>query len=397
MPWRIVFFGFLLSFTSSFGQTHFISLFNEHFRDAFSLSHGDIGLLYAIGTLASAATLVWLGRLIDSMDLRHFTALVMAGLVVACLTAAAVPGALALAAVFFLLRLFGQGLSSHVAVTTVSRYTDAVRGRALSVTGMGHSLGEVVFPALVVAAIAAVGWRATWTLAAGLQCALLVVALALIWPHRAQRSKADCPASERSGSSWQLKQVLRDRRYHCLLPMMLAQPCIVTALFFHQQSLATHEGVPFLFWASGIALYSLAVVVVSLGAGALVDRYSGGQIVRYGLLPLVVSPLILLAFDLPGSHYGYFLLMGSCVGFMSPSLSALWVELYGTAHLGAVRAFNHAFMVFSSAVGPVVFGGLLDIGMSWDTLLLGSVVFCAASCALVWRVRFDYQAPVATP
>lgn len=393
MPWRILSFGMLLSFSSSFGQTHFISLFNESFRHAFDLSHGDIGLLYACGTLASAATLVWVGRWIDWMDLRRYTALVMTGLVLACLAASAVPSAVALAGVFFLLRLFGQGLSGHVAVTTVSRHTDTVRGRALSITGMGYSLGEVVFPALVVAAIATVGWRSTWGLAALLQGGILALGLLLIWPART-RAVPD-GLQQRAGlrQSWPLRMVLRDWRYRSLLPMMLAQPCIVTALFFHQQSLAAHQAVPFLFWASGVAVYSVSVVLVSLGTGVLVDRYSGGALVRFGLLPLIVSPLVLLGLDVPGGHYGYFALMGACVGFMSPTLSSLWVELYGTAHLGAVRSFNHAFMVFSSALGPVVFGAVLDAGWGWSALLWGSVLYCAFASLVMWRVRFEYRPP----
>ncbi|MEM6985667.1 MAG: MFS transporter [Pseudomonadota bacterium] len=395
MPWRILSFGLLLSFSSSFGQTHFVSLFNESFRSSFGLSHGEIGFLYACGTLASAATLVWVGRWIDWMDLRRYTLLVMAGLIVACLSASLVSSAIVLGLVFYLLRLFGQGLSGHVAVTTVSRHTDSMRGRALSITGIGHSLGEVVFPALVVAAIAAVGWRATWGLAATLQLMIMAVALVLIWPARTRSTPESIAQAVSDRPSWTLGMVLRDRRYMALLPMMLAQPCIVTALFFHQQSLAAHQTVPFLFWASGIAAYSLAVVLVSLGAGFMVDRFSGGQLVRFGLLPLILSPLVLIATDVGGSHFLYFVLMGSCVGYMSPTLSALWVELYGMTHLGAVRSFNHAFMVFSSALGPVVFGALLDLGLNWDTLLLSSAAFCLMATAVMWWVPFQYRSPSA--
>lgn len=388
-------FGLLLSFSSSFGQTHFISLFNESFRLQFGLSHGDIGFLYACGTLASAATLVWVGRWIDWMDLRRYTVLVMAGLIVACLSASVVTSAIGLGVVFYLLRLFGQGLSSHVAVTTVSRHTDAMRGRALGITGMGHSLGEVVFPALIVTAIATVGWRASWGLSATLQLGMLAVALVLVWPQRTRSAPAARDTDGETRASWTLGQVVRDGRYVCLLPMMMAQPSIVTALFFHQQSLAADQAVPFLFWASGIAVYSLAVVLVALGAGVLVDRFSGAQLVRYGLLPLVFSPLVLVFGEVPGQHFLYFGLMGACVGFMSPTLSALWVELYGVAHLGAVRSFNHAYMVFSSALGPVVFGALLDTGLAWDTLLLASTGFCVLATGVPWWVRYGYTSPPA--
>ena len=39
---RIVAFGFVLTLSSAFGQTHFISLFNARLREDFVLSHGDI-------------------------------------------------------------------------------------------------------------------------------------------------------------------------------------------------------------------------------------------------------------------------------------------------------------------------------------------------------------------
>ncbi|HIJ46378.1 MAG TPA: MFS transporter, partial [Rhodospirillaceae bacterium] len=38
---RFLAFGLLLVFCSSFGQTYFISLFGNHIRTEFALSHGD--------------------------------------------------------------------------------------------------------------------------------------------------------------------------------------------------------------------------------------------------------------------------------------------------------------------------------------------------------------------
>ena len=61
---KLVGFGFALCFLASAGQTYFISTFGGEIRAEFDLSHGDFGMVYAIGTLGSAATLMWLGRIV---------------------------------------------------------------------------------------------------------------------------------------------------------------------------------------------------------------------------------------------------------------------------------------------------------------------------------------------
>ena len=143
---RLLGFGVLMTFCSSFGQTFFISLFSGEIRAEFGLSDGDFGSLYSLGTLSSAAVLLWVGRLIDRVALPVFAAGVLAGLAATCLAMGLNPGTAVLPAVIFGLRLFGQGLSSHCAIVAMGRYFEAARGRAVSIAALGHSLGEALFP-----------------------------------------------------------------------------------------------------------------------------------------------------------------------------------------------------------------------------------------------------------
>lgn len=76
----------MVALFSSFGQTWFIALSGGHIRDAFGLSHGDFGMIYSAGTLASAAMLIWAGHKIDHIDLRAYTAVVCLGLAAACIS-----------------------------------------------------------------------------------------------------------------------------------------------------------------------------------------------------------------------------------------------------------------------------------------------------------------------
>jgi hypothetical protein len=66
-------FGALLMALSNFGQTYYVSLFGADFRAAFHLSDGTLGAAYAAGTVCSALTLTWAGRLIDLTTVKRAT------------------------------------------------------------------------------------------------------------------------------------------------------------------------------------------------------------------------------------------------------------------------------------------------------------------------------------
>lgn len=396
MLWRVVAFGFLLNLSSAFGQTHFISLFNAQLREGFALSHGAIGVLYSAATLGSAAVLPWAGRLIDVVDLRKYAAAVVLGLGVAAASLSLAESLWQLAAAFFMLRLFGQGLSSHTGFTTTARLVKKARGKSISIAGLGMSIGEAIAPALVAFALLFLEWRGIWRGAALLQ--FFVVMLLAQWllsglPYKPH--KAPAPSESGQHDSWTRARVLRDFRFWLAAPALFAPPLVVTALFFHQYSLAEYKGVSFTIWTAGVAAYSAGAVVASLVAGGLVDKFGGRRVVKWNLLPLILSVLLPVWAGFPGLSWAYYLLMGMSAGMGVPSVNALWVEIYGRAHLGAVRALAHAFMVLFSAAGPVAYGLLLDAGMSWANILLLTAAWMFAAAALLWAVPLEFRAPKA--
>ena len=62
---KVIVFGFIFTFFSSFGQSFFLGLFNSSIRDALSITHGQFGSIYAAATLLSSIVLVWIGKKID--------------------------------------------------------------------------------------------------------------------------------------------------------------------------------------------------------------------------------------------------------------------------------------------------------------------------------------------
>ena len=68
--WLFLLAGFLLTFTSSYGQTYFISLFAGEIKTDFGLSDGQWGGIYTIGTTMSAIAMIWAGVLTDRFRVR---------------------------------------------------------------------------------------------------------------------------------------------------------------------------------------------------------------------------------------------------------------------------------------------------------------------------------------
>ena len=75
-------------------------------------------------------------------------------------------------------------------------------------------------------------------------------------------------------------------------------------------------------------------------------------------------------------------LLGVTQGASATLLGALWPTLYGTRHLGAIRALATSSMVFATALGPAVTGLLIDGGISFPEQVWAFAMWCVAASAL---------------
>ncbi|MHC4181499.1 MAG: MFS transporter, partial [Planctomycetota bacterium] len=367
---RLIGFGFFMYFCSSAGQTFYISLFGGEVRAAFDLSHGAFGTIYAAATLTSAAVLVWAGRLIDRVPLAIFAAAVLAGLAGVSLLTGLVWSAGALAVALFGLRLFGQGLAGHTAGTAMGRYFEAERGRAISIAVMGLPAGKFVLPMLVVAGLAVSDWRSLWIATAVVLLAAIPLVFLILKGHGARdvamRARRDAEKTVSAGDS-ALGTALRDSGLWLRLPALLATPAIFTGLIFHQVHLAQSKGWPLSLIAGSFTVFAVASVAATLAAGPLVDRVGAWRLVPFFLAPLLLSCVVLAAGDSPALAPVFLGLMGLGTGISFVIGGALWPELYGTSHLGAIRSFTQAVMVFATGAAPAVMGLAVDSGQPIET------------------------------
>ncbi len=391
LEWRFLLFGLLVAFWSSPGQTFLISLFGRELREAFGLSHGDFGALYTLATLTSAACLLPAGGLIDRLPLAVFSRWVVLGLSAAALGLAFVAGPVSLFFAVFGLRFTGQGLMSHIALTAMARRYRQERGRALAVAALGHPLGEAIFPPLVVWALLILEWRFLWIGFAVLITLSLLPLLPVLLKRTDRQDGAgpeDLAAADASQRQWTRAELLRDPRFYLLTPLAAAAPAIGTGILFHQVHIVALKGWSLEWWGACFVLYALGSVFANLATGAAVDRVSARRLAPITLLPMIAYLIVLAIGDDPWLAALILALMGVNAGAAGVTLTALWAELYGTAHLGAIRALASALMVFASALGPVAMGALFDAEVTIAAIAYGCAAIClAAGVAATFALR----------
>ena len=159
---KVIIFGFIFTFFSSFGQSFFLGLFNSSIRDALSITHGQFGSIYASATLLSSFLLIWVGKKIDDINIFRFALYVTLLLAFSCFFFSKISSIAFLFIAVFLMRFSGQGLMSHTATTTITRYFTKSRGKALSICWFGLSTAEFILPVLIVYLLTITAWQNIW-------------------------------------------------------------------------------------------------------------------------------------------------------------------------------------------------------------------------------------------
>ena len=296
---------------------------------------------------------------------------------------AAVSSAAMLALVIFGLRFFGQGMATHTAMTAMGRWYSRKRGRAVSIAALGFAVSEAVMPLAAVAVTAQLGWRLAWVAFAAVLLTIPIPVLIALLKRKRIPSTLPPPHETRAGkprAHWTRGQVLKHSLFYALLPGLLAPAFILTGIFFNQVTIVTLKGWELSWFAASFPLFAGLTVVAGLGAGWLVDRVGARHLLPFFLLPMGVGTLLLTyvgsAFVLPV----FMALVGLTAGSASTVQGALWAELYGTEHLGAIRSIATAAMVCATALSPGLIGILLDAGVPLQTqmLVMGLYSFAAA-------------------
>ena len=389
LKFKVILFGFIFTFFSSFGQSYFLGLFNSSIRETLSITHGQFGTIYASATLCSSFLLIWVGKKIDDVNILKFTFFVIILLSFACFFFSKISSVFLLFIAIFLIRFSGQGLMSHTATTTISRYFTKTRGKALSISWFGLSSAEFIMPVLMVYLLTIISWQNLWLIfSITIIIFLPIISFILIENLNLDSRELDNDnIKEVEIKQWKRADVIKDYRFYIISLNMFAVPWIFTGFAVFQSFVQTSKGWgPFII-AQSFMSYSIFSVLTLFLSGYLIDKFTSRKLLIYMNIPLLLSAIVLFFFDIPITAFIFLGLVGISNGFANILGSSTWAELYGVKHLGSIKALTTALMVFATAFGTALFGLLIDIGFSIEEIVTVSGTYIFFSLILLFLIR----------
>ena len=389
LKFKVILFGFIFTFFSSFGQSYFLGLFNSSIRETLSITHGQFGSIYASATLCSSLLLIWVGKKIDDVNIFKFAFFVTILLSFACFFFSKITSVFLLFIAIFLMRFSGQGMMSHTASTTISRYFTKTRGRALSISWFGLSSAEFILPVLMVYLLTILDWQNLWLIFSITILIVLPVTSYLLIKNLNldSRESEDENIKEVEIKQWKRVEVIKDYRFYIISLNMLAMPSIFTGFAVFQSFVQNSKGWGSYVIAQSFMSYSIFSVLTLFVSGYLIDKFTSRKLLIYMNIPLLFSAIVLFFFDTTIVAFVFLGLVGISNGFANILGSSTWAEIYGVKYLGSIKALTTALMVFATAFGTALFGLLIDIGFSIEEIIAFSGTYIFISLILLFFIR----------
>jgi len=386
---KVIIFGFIFTFFSSFGQSFFLGLFNAPIRNELGITHGQFGNIYATATIFSSLLLIWVGKKIDEYQIIYYSFFVILLLFFSSLFFSFINSIIFLSIGIFLMRFSGQGLMSHTSTTTISRFFEKSRGKDLSTIWFGLSSAEFILPVLITYLFVIYSWRSVWQ---GIAI-IIIIFLPFVVLNTIKKIKLDSreknldPKNNFKIKSWKRREVIKDYRFYIVSLNMLAMPWIATGVFVYQSFISDSKMWNIYTIPKAFMVYSLASIITLFFSGFLVDKFTSRKLIPIMNIPLLISMFVLFYYQQEISAFIFLGLVGISNGLANVLGSSTWAEIYGVKFIGSIKALTTAFMVFSTAFGTAVFGLMIDNGFSIENIAFVSGIYIVISLFLLILIR----------
>ena len=387
---KVIIFGFIFTFFSSFGQSFFLGIFNSSIRSELLISHGQFGSIYALATLLSSFLLIWAGKKIDDIDISKFAFLVILLLSFSCFFFSKISSLLSLFAAVFFMRFSGQGMMSHTATTTISRYFNKSRGKALSSGWFGLSTAEFILPVLIVYLLTFIDWKNIWIAISIIVIVFLPIASYFLVKNLNFESREitkDENFKEENVKQWKRTEVIKDFRFYIVCANMLAMPWIATGTFVYQSFILSSKNWGPYVIAQSFMFYSVLSVITLFASGFLIDKFTSRKLLVYMNMPLLFAFIVIFYFSHSITSFVFLGLIGISNGLSNVLGSSTWAEIYGVKYIGSIKALTTALMVFSTAFGTALFGILIDIGFTIEQISFVAGIYIFISLLALFFIR----------
>lgn len=354
------------------------------------ISRSLYSMTYSFGTMMSALSLVYVGRLIDRIGERKILAAAAIGLASALLLLSAAQGPIWLLIGFALLRASGQGVLTLAAKTIIPHWFIRRRGFAFSIVGLASAVSLALFPLLHSQTVTALGWRGAWRLDAVLLLVILLPAVLVFARNRPGDIGIDIAREEArhdpdpphidlevhvdAGEGMTLKEAMRTPMFWAIVASGLVPSLVVTGLAFNQVAIFTDRGLPETLTATTFTVESIFQVIVTMGVGWYLDRHPVKYVLVGGQVALAAAMGALWFADGVWLSYVYAMLRGSSSALWMVGSDVAWPLFFGRKELGSIRGVGTSLGIVGAAIGPLPFGFAYDLTGDYGTAIAALLV-----------------------
>ncbi len=397
--WVIVGVSLLTNVASTPLNPLIFSFFIGPISDDTGWARSAIALAFSIRLLAASITTPLLGTLLDRHGARWISSVAGVAVLFALGALAFFPTLPMFYVAFAIVGAVGLGAPGGTVLTQVppAKWFVAKRGRALAIATVGLPGGAVLMIPVTTLLLDRFGWQTVYGLL-GLGIALAIVPLNLAFMRRAPEDHgllpdgAAPPSSSEAGDptagplevNWTVREAVRTSAFWTAAIGFVLAGFALSGTVVHRVEFWEDTGLSSGLLAAGIAADPITVVVATLGWGWAAERLSArvlGVVMGSGLA-LSMLPMMLTSGQ-PFTIFLYSLPWGIAAGAWITLNNVLWPDYFGRASLGAIRGLVVPGSLAAAALGPVVYGLLLDAGVEARVLWFVSLVLFAAAGALL--------------
>jgi len=139
--------------------------------------------------------------------------------------------------------------------------------------------------------------------------------------------------------------------------------------------------------------FAIARVGITLVSGPIIDRFGATRTLPFYIAPMAMALLVLATIDHPVGALLFLVLGGISTGARLTAVNAIWAEIYGTTHLGAIRALVQGLIILAIALSPASMGWMLDFGITIEAISLMCIGLLALAALLYSIHLFGSRTP----
>lgn len=304
-----------------------------------------------------------------------------------------------------MLGLAGPGAMVAVKVL-VSRTFHASQGTAMGVALLGTSLGSVITPLIVAAAISAFGWR--WGIA-GMSLGIWLVAIPMLYlgffsraiaaidkprlgRKQTQEERAESKAKAKAATA-ALLVLTRNVNFWLVAGAVFIAALVDQAFIQHQVLIFDDLGLSREMTALGISAIGLVGIACRVLIGNLLDRFSHKGL---SFLYLTLTATAVFAFLLvnPIIFIGFIVLRAVGHAAVLLDTTVMTKHAFGLDNYGTLIGVYTAIAVLGFAVGPWLMGRMHDMSGSYTSSFVLFTILPLVSAVLIWFMKPKFWIPV---